>query len=60
MSRKIRNLGKTKIYRPNRVVAPTFETNIITDNKTLPNGNVVNVSEENAEYARDWVDANHK
>lgn len=60
MPHKIKSLGKTRIYRPKRVIAPTFETNIITDNITLPDGNVVNASEDNAEYARDWVDANDK
>lgn len=34
-----------------------YYTNIITDNKTLPDGSVVNVLEDNAETARKEVDS---
>ncbi|MBD5141942.1 MAG: hypothetical protein HDT25_11125 [Ruminococcus sp.] len=34
-----------------------YYTSIITDNKTLPDGSVVNVLEDNAETARKEVDS---
>ena len=34
----------------------SFYTNTITCNKTLPDGSVENVSEENAEFAKEEVD----
>lgn len=36
-----------------------FSQNIITDNKTKKNGNVVNKRSDNAAFARKWVDDNH-
>ena len=41
-------------------ISPKYETYIITDNKTLSDGNVVNAHDENAELARKWVDDNEK
>lgn len=61
MSYKIKKADKAKIYRarPNGV-AGIFSTNIITDNKTTADGNVVNKSPYNAVAAREWVDENDK
>lgn len=57
----------TKIYYPKspatpekEILAPMWETNVITDNKTDENGNVVNISDMNVIDAKKWVDANHK
>ncbi|MFT3952649.1 MAG: hypothetical protein QM689_12030 [Oscillospiraceae bacterium] len=49
----------TRIYQP-RCVSPLFATNIITDNVTNSDGNVINRDEVNAYYARKWVDDNKK
>jgi len=57
MPKKIHNVEIAKIYRPKNVI-PTGATNIITDNITTKNGCVVNSCEENAIYARKWVDEN--
>ena len=42
------------------LTAPLFSTNIITSNVTAPDGNVHNESEDNADFAKKWVDENHK
>lgn len=59
MSYNVKKLDKAKIYRP-RPVDGIFATNVITDNKTTPGGNVVNKSPYNAVVAREWVDDNDK
>lgn len=41
-------------------VVPEFLTNSITQNKTLPNGNVVATSEETQAFAKKCVDKNDK
>ena len=33
---------------------------MITSNVTAPDGNVHNESEDNADFAKKWVDENHK
>lgn len=50
----------TKIYYPKNVVSPAYQTNVITDNKTTLDGNVVIKSEQNVVCAKKWVDSNHK
>lgn len=57
----------TKIYYPKNlggpekeILAPMWETNVITDNKTDEGGNVVNISDMNVIAAKKWVDENHK
>lgn len=42
------------------LTAPLFSTNVITSNVTAADGNVHNESEENADFAKKWVDENHK
>lgn len=42
------------------LTAPLFSTNVITSNVTAPDGNVYNESEDNADFAKKWVDENHK
>ena len=58
MAKKIYHVNKGKVYRPTNII-PQGATNIITDNMTTDTGNIVNVSETNAGYARRWVDENH-
>lgn len=58
MSKIVRKIEKAKVYNPK--TDSRYRTYIITDNKTLPDGSVVNVSDENAVLARRWVDENHK
>ena len=65
--RKHRAGDGTKIYYPRNgdapereVLAPMWETNVITDNKTDERGNVVNISDMNVIAAKKWVDENHK
>lgn len=50
----------TKIYYPKKLVSPMWETNVITDNKTDQDGNVIIRSDQNVICAKKWVDANHK
>ncbi len=58
MAKTIRHYEKSKIYRPRRS-GSIFSTNIITDNVTEKDGKVHNISDDNAVYARKWVDENH-
>jgi hypothetical protein len=39
-------------------IAPVYETNPVTENKTEKNGNVYNKTKQNAEYAREWSKEN--
>lgn len=39
-------------------IAPVYETNPITANKTEKSGNVYNKTKQNAEYAREWSKEN--
>lgn len=39
-------------------IAPVYETNAVTDNKTAKDGNVYNKTRQNAEYAREWSKEN--
>lgn len=55
---KVKKIEKAKIYHPKTII-PEFAANIITNNVTKPNGNVVNSHEQNSEFARKWVDDNH-
>lgn len=57
MPKKITSLNRAKIYHPGRI-HPLFSTNVITYNKTMPDGNVENSSELNAIDAREWVNDN--
>ena len=50
----------TKIYYPHNIVAPMWETNVITDNYTDEDGNVYNKSDQNVLMAKTWVDDNRK
>ena len=54
MAKKITKYTKSKIYRP-KYYSSDFSTNIITDNITKKDGNVINRSSENASYASKWV-----
>ncbi|MEG0614878.1 MAG: hypothetical protein RR540_03905 [Oscillospiraceae bacterium] len=56
---KVSKAARQKIYNAN-TKSPLFSTNIITDNKTKPDGNVENFNESNAAFGRKWVDDNHK
>ena len=47
------NLAKVKSH--SEQLNGKFCTNVITCNKTLPDGSVVNVLEDNAEFAREEV-----
>ncbi len=49
------NFAKADGKHPKQINGKYY-TNIITCNKTLPDGSVVNVSEENAEIAREEID----
>ncbi len=53
---KSRNISDTK----SKNVMPQYETYIITDNKTIQDGSVINAKPSNAGYARKWVDENEK
>lgn len=54
MAKKITSYTKSKIYRP-KYCSSEFSTNIITDNVTKKNGNVVNRRSDNAAFAKKWV-----
>lgn len=49
---KVKFPFRNRKRRPDEV-SSVFLTNIITCNKTNPDGTVVNVREDNAEYARE-------
>ncbi len=55
MKKHKKSADGTKIYTPGNIV-PDDETLIITDNFTDKSGSVMNKSEDNAEFARKWVD----
>ena len=55
MKKHRKSADGTKIYTPGNIV-PDDETLIITDNFTDKSGNVMNKSEDNAGFARKWVD----
>ena len=49
----------TKVYKPHDVISAGKEY-VVTDNYTAPNGRVYNRQEQNAGWARKWVDENEK
>lgn len=49
------NSARVDLENPQQINGKYY-TSIITDNKTLPDGSVVNVLEDNAETARKEVD----
>lgn len=51
----IRHGNKAKISEKSKQINGKFYTNVITCNKTLSDGSVVNVLEDNAEFAREEV-----
>lgn len=60
-------MGKKKIIQGNDTkidksakITPLFMDNVITANKTNSDGQIINVSPQNAVLARNEVDANHK
>ncbi len=55
----IKSVDGTKIYRP-KVLNPTYETYVVTDNYTDEQGNVYNKSEDNIILSKNFVDQNHK
>lgn len=56
MSDKFTKHGnKAKVSVKSKQLNGRFYTNAITCNKTLPDGSVVNVLEDNAEFAREEV-----
>lgn len=48
-----------KVYKPHDVISAGQEY-VVTDNYTAPNGRVYNRQEQNAGWARKWVDENEK
>jgi len=54
MARKIKTYAKSKIYHP-KFSGSEFSTNIITDNITKKDGNVINRRSDNANFASKWV-----
>lgn len=54
-SRLIKHGNKAKVINEGKQLNGKFYTNIITCNKTLSDGSVVNVLEDNAEVARDEI-----
>ena len=52
----IKHGNRAKITTKSKQLNGAFSTNTITCNKTLSDGNVVNVLEDNAEFAREEVD----
>lgn len=58
MGKKVYHVNKGKVQKPTNII-PIGTTNTITDNMTTDTGNVLNVSETNAGYAKRWVDENH-
>lgn len=54
MAKKITKYEKSKIYHP-KYSGSEFCCNIITDNITTSDGNVINRRSDNANYARKWV-----
>lgn len=59
MKEKFIKHGNSARVDPNapKQINGKYYTSIITDNKTLPDGSVVNVLEDNAETARKEVDS---
>ncbi len=49
----------TKVYKPHDVISAGQEY-VVTDNYTASNGRVYNRQEQNAGWARKWVDENEK
>lgn len=52
--------GNEETHIPHCNTVPAFKTYVVTSNKTLKDGSVVNVDEANAEYARNFVNMNKK
>lgn len=56
----MKKTGKGKISNKKTPISPEFLANSVTSNKTTKSGNVINVSENDAYFAKADVDANHK
>lgn len=54
MAKKVTKYSKSKIYHP-KYYSSDFCTNIITDNVTKNDGNVINRRTDNAAFASKWV-----
>ncbi|NMA80095.1 MAG: hypothetical protein GX967_05560 [Clostridiales bacterium] len=48
--------GNNTVKVNTKPITPLYSTNPITQSKTLPDGNVENISEDNADLARRRVD----
>ena len=52
----VKHGNQAKVTETPQQINGKFYTNTITSNKTLPDGSVVNVLEDNAEFAKKEVD----